>query len=56
MIGLAFLARGILGFMPWWRRLAPEQPFARLDRRFYSPLCLLIAAGFLVLALSAFPA
>ncbi|MGN6304874.1 MAG: DUF3995 domain-containing protein [Mesorhizobium sp.] len=56
MIGLAFLARGILGFMPWWRRLAPEQPFARLDRRFYSPLCLLIAAGFLVLGFSAFPA
>ena len=56
MIGLAFLARGVLGFTPWWRRMAPEQPFARLDRRFYAPLCLLIAAGFLVLAVSTFPA
>lgn len=56
MIGLAFLVRGILGFTPWWRNIAPEQPFARLDRRFYSPLCLLIAAGFVVLALSAFQA
>lgn len=56
MIGLAFLVRGVLGFTPWWRRLAPEQPFARLDRRFYSPLCLVIAAGFVVLAFSAFPA
>lgn len=56
MIGLVFLGRGIAGFTPWWRRLAPEQPFARLDRQLYSPLCLLIGIGFAALAISEFPA
>ena len=56
MIGLVFLGRGIAGFTSWWRRLAPEQPFARLDQSFYSPLCLLIGLGFVVLSISEFPA
>ena len=56
LIGLVFLGRGIAGFTPWWRRLAPEQPFARLDQRFYSPLCLLIGLGFAILAITEFPA
>jgi hypothetical protein len=56
MIGLVFLGRGILGFTPWWRRLAPEQPFARLDTRLYSPLCLAIGAGFVVLGIGGFGA
>ncbi|WP_376702400.1 DUF3995 domain-containing protein [Mesorhizobium sp. ISC25] len=55
LIALVFLARGIAGFTPWWRRLTPEQPFARLDLRHYSPLCLLIGLGFAVLALMEFP-
>ncbi|MER9894606.1 DUF3995 domain-containing protein [Mesorhizobium sp. M0119] len=55
LIALVFLARGIAGFTPWWRRLTPEQPFARLDLRYYSPLCLLIGLGFAVLALMEFP-
>lgn len=49
-IGLVLLGRGALGFTPWWRRLAPEQPFARLDRRYYSPLLVLLGLGFLALA------
>jgi len=56
LIALVFLARGIAGFTPWWRRLAPQQPFARLDLRYYSPLCLLIGLGFAILALTEFPA
>ncbi|MDR7033455.1 DUF3995 domain-containing protein [Mesorhizobium sp. BE184] len=56
MIALVFLGRGIAGFTPAWRRLAPEQPFARLDVRYYTPLCLLIGVGFGVLALSNFAA
>jgi hypothetical protein len=56
MIGLVFLGRGILGFTPWWRRLAPEQPFARLDTRLYSPLCLLVGAGFVILGIGGFGA
>ena len=46
-----FLARGIAGYLPFWRRLHPEQPFADLDRRFYSPFCLALGIGFGVLLL-----
>ncbi len=46
-----FLLRGIAGFLPAWRRLHPLEPFASHDRRYYSPLCLLIAAGYAVLLL-----
>jgi hypothetical protein len=53
-IGLVFVGRGITGFTPAWRRLAPEMPFARLDMRYYSPLCLVIGAGFALLALQGF--
>ncbi|MER9053585.1 DUF3995 domain-containing protein [Mesorhizobium sp. M0910] len=56
LIALVFLARGIAGFTPWWRRLTPEQPFARLDLRYYSPLCLLIGLAFAILAVTEFPA
>jgi hypothetical protein len=48
---LVFLGRGIAGFTPAWRRLTPEQPFATLDVRYYSPLCLAIGAGMAILAL-----
>ncbi|MGX1787192.1 DUF3995 domain-containing protein [Bosea sp. NPDC055332] len=46
-----FLLRGIAGYLPAWRRLHPREPFAGYDRRYYSPLCLLIAAGYAVLLL-----
>ncbi|MCF6121224.1 DUF3995 domain-containing protein [Mesorhizobium muleiense] len=55
LIALVFLGRGIAGFTPWWRRLAPEQPFARLDVGYYSPLCLVVGLGFAVLAITEFP-
>lgn len=48
---LVFLGRGIAGYTAAWRRHTPMQPFARLDRLYYSPLCLLIGAGFLTLAI-----
>ncbi|GAA2838164.1 uncharacterized protein DUF3995 [Aminobacter aminovorans] len=54
MVALVFLGRGIAGFTPAWRRLTPEMPFARLDRQYYSPLCLAIGAGFVILAISGF--
>jgi hypothetical protein len=49
--GLAavFLARGVLGYTGGWRAQFSEEPFATLDRRNYSPLSLLIGAGFLLL-------
>ncbi|EYD75447.1 hypothetical protein Rumeso_03017 [Rubellimicrobium mesophilum DSM 19309] len=47
----AFLLRGAMPWMRSWRRVAPQEPFARLDRAIYGPLCVAVAAGFLVLAL-----
>ena len=46
-----FLLRGIAGFLPAWRRKHPLEPFATLDGRMYSPLCLAVAAGYAVLLL-----
>lgn len=49
LLGLALLARGVLGYTEGWRARYPEEPFATLDRRTYSPLSLVLGAGFLVL-------
>lgn len=53
MIALTFvfLGRGIAGYLPFFKRSNGEQPFARLNARYYSPLCLLLGAGFAVLLL-----
>ena len=56
LIALVFLGRGLIGLTPWWRRLTPEQPFARLNLRYYSPLCLVVGLGFAILAITEFPA
>ncbi|WIY51768.1 DUF3995 domain-containing protein [Devosia sp. YIM 151766] len=50
-LGLAaiFLARGILGYTSWWAQLTPEPNFRLNDRRVYSPLCLFLGLGFIVL-------
>ncbi len=56
LFALVFLGRGVAGFTPAWRKLTPEQPFARLDVHYYSPLCLLLGAGFAILAISEFTA
>jgi Protein of unknown function (DUF3995) len=44
---LVFFGRGIAGYLPFWRRLHPAQPFATLDALLYSPLCLLLGAAFI---------
>jgi hypothetical protein len=54
LIMLIFLGRGVAGYTPAWRRLTPVQPFAALDVRYYSPLCLAIGVGLAVLALNGF--
>ena len=43
---LVFLIRGIAGFVPSAFRYAEGTPFYTLNRTYYGPLCLLIAAGF----------
>jgi hypothetical protein len=53
-ITLIFVGRGIAGYTSAWRRLTPVEPFARLDRYYYSPLCLLIGAGIFTLGIRGF--
>ena len=50
-LAMAFIARGVLGYTAGWRANFPVEPFASLDRKNYSPLCLWIGAGFLILVL-----
>lgn len=44
-----FAARGLAAYTPQWRAAHPVASFAALDRKFYSPLCLVVAVCFLVL-------
>jgi len=44
-----FLLRGASGMLPLFDRFSPEEPFRTLNRKFYSPLCLLIGLGFALL-------
>ena len=48
---LAFLIRGLSGFLPFMNKRHGEQPFARLNKQIYSPLCLALGAGFALLLL-----
>jgi hypothetical protein len=49
LLAMGFIARGVLGYTAGWRARFPVEPFATLDRKNYSPLCLWIGAGFLIL-------
>jgi hypothetical protein len=51
-LAAVFLLRGVIGVLPAFERALPEQPFLSLNRRIYSPLCVLIGLGFLALTLS----
>ena len=51
VLALVFLARGGAGYAPAWRQAHPVEPFARLDRSFYSPLCLAVGSGLAYLVL-----
>jgi hypothetical protein len=48
-LALLFLARGIAGYTPWWAAQTPQPVFRFNDRRVYSPLCLFLGLGFIVL-------
>ncbi len=50
-LALLFLARGLAGYTASWRRTFPDEPFATLDRRNYSPLAFMLGAGFLTLVI-----
>lgn len=51
-LALVFLGRGVAGVLPAFERAAPEQPYLSLNRRLYSPLCVLAGIGFLFLTLA----
>jgi hypothetical protein len=51
LCALVFTGRGIAGFTPGWRARFPQQPFAALDREYFSPLCLALGAAFVLLSL-----
>ena len=55
LIGVAlaalFLGRGAIGYTQAWRARFSEEPFATLDRNNYSPLCLALGVGFLLLVI-----
>jgi hypothetical protein len=51
LLAAAFLARGVIGYTSGWRARHPTEPFATLDRRNYSPLCLWVGVGFALLVL-----
>ena len=44
-----FGARGCAAYSSTWRRRFSQQPFANLDRNWYGPLCLVLAAIVLLL-------
>lgn len=48
-IAAVFALRGAATYLPIGPLQASVQPFRRLDRRYFAPLCLLLAAGYLAL-------
>jgi hypothetical protein len=48
-VAAVFLGRGLVGYTAWWAEKTPEPNFRLNDRRVYSPLCLLLGAGFVAL-------
>ena len=51
LLALVFLVRGVLGYTSQWAARTPVEPFRTLDRKTYSPLCLALGVGFLVLVI-----
>jgi len=48
LIGV-FIGRGIVGYLPVFKKSNSAEPFARLNARYFSPLCLLLGLGFTIL-------
>jgi hypothetical protein len=51
-LAAVFVGRGIAGYIPAWRSRFSEQPFASLDQRVYSPLCLAVGVGILTILIA----
>jgi hypothetical protein len=51
IFGVLFLARGVAGYLPWWAERMPVEPFLTANRKTYSPLALILGAGFIILVI-----
>jgi hypothetical protein len=56
LLATLFLLRGLAGYMPLMTQRHSAEPFARYNRIFYSPLCLLLSLGFLIFTSNGVPA
>lgn len=50
LLAAVFLVRGMASYFSGVKRLNAVEPFRRLNRRYYGPLCILVGLGFLMLA------
>ncbi len=48
-VALVFAGRGVAPYTTTWRRRFGKEPFATMDRSWYGPFCLLVAAVFVAL-------
>ena len=55
-IGGVFVGRGLAGYVPRWRELFSDEPFTTRDKRFYSPLCIVLGLGYAALGAADFAA
>ena len=55
-IGGVLVARGMAGFVPRWREFFSDEPFATRDKRYYSPLCIVLGLGYAALGSADFAA
>lgn len=51
VLAAIFIGRGAVGYTAGWRARFSLEPFASNDRRVYSPLSLIVGAGFLILVI-----
>ena len=51
LLAAVFLGRGAIGYTERWRATFSVEPFATLDRKNYSPICLALGAGYLILGI-----
>ena len=51
VLAAVFLGRGALGYTTGCHQQFSLEPFVTNDRRVYSPLCLIVGAGFLILVI-----
>jgi len=49
ILAFIYVARGLLGIFVNYRGIEQSEPFASYDIMYYSPLCIVIGIGFLIL-------